>query len=206
MPHAKLKPNFNSDVMPNKFDVRIRRRNITRGVLSRSEIEKHLSSLPDESKDVDTIEFGDIIQSIEQKYLEKEKNKQPATPIIPSLNIPDVVPVVDLPADLLIKMNSFTSNTEAKPVETLSSMPKEIESKITYSETEATQVNPSLTTNTSTLEEAIKKAEAAARSDSPKAETKLAEEVNADTETKLDSDSKPEGLLSSLFSKKEDKS
>lgn len=49
-------------VMPNKFDARIRRRSLTRGLLSAAELKKHYDSLPDETSHCEFRDYDALIR------------------------------------------------------------------------------------------------------------------------------------------------
>lgn len=60
----------NSPVLPDKFDVRVRLRHLTRGALTFDDVKKHLAALPDDAafadfRDYDAVVKEDVDTSID---------------------------------------------------------------------------------------------------------------------------------------------
>lgn len=90
--------NLLSSVMPDPYDVRTRKRNITRGVITREDIQSHQKQLADEAEKVEVVGYDDLLTDDvpmdEPVILQSEQSADQD-------NIPNVVPVLDLPPGLL---------------------------------------------------------------------------------------------------------
>ena len=51
-----------SPVIPDRFDVRVRLRHLSKGALSFEEVKKHLSSLPDDSAHADYRNYDSVVR------------------------------------------------------------------------------------------------------------------------------------------------
>jgi hypothetical protein len=52
-----------SPVVPSPFDKRVRLRNLTRGVVSKTEVDAHLKTLPDETSHADFRDYEKLVKS-----------------------------------------------------------------------------------------------------------------------------------------------
>jgi hypothetical protein len=57
--------NSDSPVVPDIYDVRIRSRNLTRGIVTKDELKKHLTSLPDDTENAIFVDFNTIVKDEE---------------------------------------------------------------------------------------------------------------------------------------------
>ena len=106
------KGNLLSSVMPDPFDVRTRKRNITRGVITREDIENHLDKLPDDHDNAEVVGYDDLLNN---NVLMEEHEPVQATQGGAPENLPNVVPVLDLPPGLLSGKQAAKAQANPNP-------------------------------------------------------------------------------------------
>jgi len=101
---------YESPLVPNPFDTRIRRRNITRGIVEASTLSKHLDSLEDFASNAEEIGFDDVVYEPAKEPPVREKalpeliqavGRQAVSPSRPLIEIPDVIPAMEIPEEIL---------------------------------------------------------------------------------------------------------
>ena len=110
-----IKNDEKSPVVPDLFDARLRRRNLSRGYITHADVKKHEATLRDETPNASFVGFGEIVET---KVVIKEEPKvvvkaEPVEAPKPKrvFEIPALIPAIDTPMVGLINIPKGDSDT-----------------------------------------------------------------------------------------------